>query len=275
MELTQLIFPILSIGGLAILFAFVLGYASKKFAVEVDERVPLIKEILPGANCGGCGFAGCDAYAQAVVDGTAATNCCAVAGAAGAEKISKIMGVEVSDTEPLKAFIKCKGTCNNAKQKGNYYGTMDCREAVVIPGAGNKACEYGCLGLGSCVKACKFDAIDIVDGVAVVNPDNCVGCGACAKACPKGVVELMPLSQVVRVACNSKNKLKEVKDACSVGCITCQLCARSCSEGAITFENNLPKVDKEKCVECFACIEKCPTKALIAYGKEIKLKKAE
>lgn len=273
--MNELFFPIASLGGLGLIFGVVLGYASKKFAVEVDERIPLIRECLPGANCGGCGYAGCDAYAQAVVEEGAPANACSVGGAPVSEQVAQIMGVEVDNSEPLKAFIKCKGTCNSAKQKGNYYGSMDCRDAVVIPGAGAKSCEYGCLGLGSCVKACNFNAIHVVDGVAVVDKDACVGCGACVKACPKGVIELMPLSQVVRVACNSKNKLKEVKDACQVGCITCRLCERSCEVGAITFENNLPIVDKEKCVQCFKCIEKCPTKALISYGKEIKIDKAQ
>ncbi len=273
--MNDLLFPILSLGGLGLIFGIVLGYASKKFAVEVDDRVPLVRECLPGANCGGCGFAGCDAYAQAVVEEGAAPNCCVPAGAATTESIAQIMGVQVSAAEPLKAFVKCSGNSNNAKQKGEYYGIMDCKEAMVTPGAGSKSCEFGCLGLGSCVKACKFDAMAIVNGIVKVDENACVGCGACAKACPKGVIELMAATEFIRVACNSKNKLKEVKETCSVGCITCGLCEKSCPQKAITFENNLPKIDEEKCVRCLVCIQKCPTNALIAYGEEIKLKKAQ
>lgn len=275
MDMNQLVLPLVSIGGLGVTFGVVLGYASKKFAVEVDERVPLIKECLPAANCGGCGYAGCDAYANAVVESGAPANACTVGGAKVTDQIAQIMGVEVSDTEPLKAFIKCGGCNSKAKQRGNYYGTIDCRDAMVIPGAGVKSCEFGCMGYGSCVKACQFDAIDIVDGIAVVNTENCVACGVCVKACPKVLVELKPLSAVVRVACNSKSKLKEVKDVCQTGCITCRLCEKACPHGAIIFENNLPVVDKTKCDQCFACVIKCPTKALIAYGKEVKLEKAQ
>lgn len=282
--MNDLLFPILSLGGLGLIFGIVLGYASKKFAVKVDERVPLVRECLPSANCGGCGYPGCDAYAQAVVDGVAPVDACTVGGAAVSGKISKIMSgdtsaeqmdTKVSAPEPKKAFVKCNGTCKNAKQKGEYYGTLDCREAVIIPGAGAKACEYGCLGLGSCVKACNFGAMSIVDGIVKVYEERCIGCGACVKACPKGVIELMPPSEVIRVACNSKNKLKEVKDTCSVGCMTCGICVKNCPEEAITFENSLPKVDKEKCVKCLICVQKCPTKALIVHGEHINLKKAE
>lgn len=263
----DLLFPILSLGGLGLIFGIVLGYAAKKFAVEVDARVPLVRDCLPGANCGACGFAGCDAYAQAVVDGVAAANCCVPGGANVVKKIATVMGVEASLAEPQKAFVKCAGNCNNAKQKGDYYGTLDCREAVVLPGGGSKACAYGCLGLGSCVKSCKFGAMTITNGIVEINEAACVGCGACVKACPKDVIQLMPASEVIRVACNSKDKLKEVKDTCLVGCITCGICGKNCPTEAITFENNLPKIDKEKCVKCLICTQKCPTKAIIAHLK--------
>ncbi|NEZ47176.1 Fe-S cluster domain-containing protein [Clostridium niameyense] len=273
--MNEILFPILSLGGLGLVFGVLLGYASKKFAVKVDPKVPLIRDCLPGANCGGCGFAGCDAYAQAVAEGTAKPNCCSVGGSEVAGKVAEIMGASVEDSEPLKAFVKCNGDCEKAKKRGNYYGDIDCQEASVLPGAGDKACSYGCLGYGSCVKACQFDAIHVKDGIAQVDPEKCVGCGACVKACPRSIIELKPLSSVVRVACNSKDTLKAVKDVCSVGCISCKLCERNCPKEAISFENNLPVVDKEKCVKCLICVKKCPTGALIAYGKDIKVKKAE
>ncbi|OFI05826.1 electron transport complex subunit RsxB [Clostridium acetireducens DSM 10703] len=262
MDIKELAYPILSLGCMGLAIGMLLGYASKKFAVEVDERVPKVREALPGANCGGCGFAGCDAYAQAVVEGAAPPNCCAVGGAAAVEKIAEVMGLEVDESEPKKAFVKCNGTCNNAKDKNIYAGLQDCRDAALIPGGGAKACSFGCLGLGSCVKACQFGAIEIKDGIANIDEDKCVGCGACANTCPKNVIELVPVSKRVRVQCNSHDKGIEVKNNCSAGCLGCGLCAKVCPKEAIVMENNLAKVDYEKCVQCGLCTQKCPTKAI-------------
>lgn len=275
MDITSIIFPVISLGGLGLAFGLGLGYASKKFHVDVDERVTEIKDCLPGANCGGCGFAGCDAFAQAVVDGTAPANGCAVASADTAEKIGDILGVKVEAKEPIKAFVKCAGTCGTAKKTGEYYGFKDCNEAAVIPGGGNKACSFGCLGLGSCVKACSFDAIHIVNGIAIVDTDACTGCGMCTKVCPKAVIELKPESEIIRVQCNSKDKLKEVKEVCSTGCMGCGVCAKLCPNGAITMENNLPVIDKSKCNLCMTCVQKCPAKIIKAFGNNIKVNKKE
>lgn len=266
----DILYPILSLGGLGLLFGLILGYASKKFAVAVDEKVPLIRECLPGANCGGCGFAGCDAYAEAVANGSAAPNCCPIGGAPVAAKIGEVLGVQVDESEPEVAYVKCQGTCDKAKDKYEYYGLQDCREAMNVPGAGAKACEFGCLGLGSCVDACQFDAIEIVDGIAKVNKDNCVACGACVSTCPKGIIELVPKKQLVLVACNSNNRGLDVKNACSAGCIGCGLCAKACPKDAITMENNLPVIDYSKCVNCGLCEKKCPTKAILNFRQPVK-----
>lgn len=265
--MTDILFPVLSIGGLGLLFGLLLGYASKKFAVPVDERVPLIRECLPSANCGGCGFAGCDAYAEAVANGAAAPNCCSVGGASVAEKIGEILGVTVESSEPKVAYVKCQGTCDKAKDNYKYFGLADCQQAVNVPGAGAKACSYGCLGLGSCVKACQFDAMNIVDGIAKVNKDNCVACGACVTACPKGIVELVPEKQKVFVTCNSKDKGVDVKGSCSVGCIACTLCVKNCPSGAMSMQNNLSVIDYHKCTNCGLCEHKCPTKAILNLRK--------
>lgn len=267
MEITSILYPVLSLGGLGLIFGIVLGYASKKFHVEVDERVPLVRDCLPGANCGGCGYAGCDAFAQAVVEGKAPANGCVVAGAGAAEKIGEVLGVDVAASEPIKAFVKCAGTCDKAKKSGIYYGNMYCTEAAVIPGGGNKSCSSGCLGLGSCVNACKFDAIHIIDGVAVVDEEKCTGCGACSKACPKHLIDLKPQSEIIRVQCNSSEKLKAVKDVCASGCMGCGVCARVCPEKAIVIENNLPVIDQDKCKLCMTCVEKCPVKIIKPFGK--------
>lgn len=264
MDINNLILPALSLGGLGLIFGSVLGYASKKFNVPVDERVPLIRDCLPGANCGGCGYAGCDAYAQAIVNGTAPLNACAVAGASATEKMGEIMGVKVEASEPKKAFVKCVGNCESAKKKGTYYGNMDCLDASVIPGGGAKACSYGCLGLGSCVKVCEFGALSIKDGIAHIDESKCTACGACVKICPRNIIEIKPTSEIIRVSCNSRDKLKEVKDVCNTGCISCGQCVRNCPNDAIILENNLPVIDKDKCNQCMTCVQKCPTKVIKA-----------
>lgn len=269
MDINSIVFPIVSLGGLGLVLGAGLGYASKKFKVEVDERVPQIKDCLPGANCGGCGYAGCEAFAQAVVEGNAPVNGCAVGGASAAEKIASIMGVDAGSSEPNKAFVKCAGTCTTAKKSGEYYGYRDCKEAAVIPGGGDKACSFGCLGLGSCTKVCQFDAIHIVDGIAMVDEEKCTGCGACANACPKSIIEIKPVSEIIRVQCSSKDKLKAVKDVCSTGCMGCGVCARLCPNGAIVIEGNLPVIDKEKCTLCMTCVQKCPAKIIKAFGSKV------
>ncbi|BDR86331.1 RnfABCDGE type electron transport complex subunit B [Clostridium tetani] len=271
MDLNNLIAPVLSLGGLGIIFGALLGYASKKFAVEVDPRVPQVRDALPGANCGGCGFAGCDAYADAVVNAGASPSGCPVGGAACASKIAEIMGVTVDTSEPKKAYVKCQGTCNNAKEKYEYYGAMTCVDAANIPGAGSKQCSYGCMGLGSCTQVCLFDAITIEGGIAVIDEEKCTGCGACVDICPKAVIELTPMSKKVRIACNSHDKGISVKNSCAVGCISCGLCARNCPVEAIEMVDNLPVINYDKCVQCGICVKKCPTKAIANLKKDQKV----
>lgn len=268
MEFKDIIYPAVSLGGLGILLGSLLGYASKKFAVEVDPKVPLVRDALPGANCGGCGYAGCDALAKAMVEGEAKPNACPVGGADCTTKIGEILGLAVEVGEKTAAYVKCNGTCTKSKDKYKYYGVMDCKDASMIPGGGSKACSYGCLGLGSCVKVCAFDALSVVDGVAVVDEDKCTSCGMCVGACPKGLINIVPVAKKVRVACNSKDKGKDVKDACSVGCIGCTLCVKACTYGAMKFNNNLAEVDYEKCTLCMACVKKCPSKSIIGPAVE-------
>lgn len=262
MDVASLVYPVVSLGGLGAVFGILLGYASKKFAVEVDPKVPLIREALPGANCGACGFAGCDACATAIVDGSAPPNACAVGGAASAERIGEILGLKVEVGERKVAFVKCGGDCEKSKEKYHYYGVMNCRDASMVPGGGSKACSYGCLGLGDCIKVCSFGALSIVNGIAVVDEEKCTSCGMCVGACPKGLIEVIPAANKVRVQCNSKDKGLDVKNACSAGCIGCTLCVKTCKFDAMKFENNLAKVDYEKCTQCKACALKCPTKAI-------------
>lgn len=249
---------------LAILIGILLGVAAKAFEVEVDERVTRVRECLPGNNCGGCGYPGCDGLAEAIVAGDAPVNGCPVGGAPVAGQIGGILGVEAGSSTRRVAFVKCAGTCEAASNKYNYVGEMDCRRAVMVPGRGDKACAYGCLGLGSCVAACQFDALSIKDGIAVVDKEKCVACGQCVETCPNNVISLVPYDSAYMVQCNSKDKGKDVMSVCKAGCIGCGLCVRQCEFGAVTLENNIAVIDGEKCQGCGKCAEKCPKKVIFA-----------
>ena len=235
--------------------------ASKKFYVETDDRVTRVRECLRGSNCGACGYAGCEAVAEAIVKGEARVDACPGNSTENIAKIAAILGKETIDQEPQCAYVQCAGTCEATRAKAAYVGISDCR-AAVLSGLPYMSCEYGCLGLGSCVKVCPQGAISIKDGIAVVNPRLCVGCGLCAKTCPKGIIGMHDRSTKVAVRCSNKNKGPVVKKACSAGCIGCGICVKQCEQGAITLENNLSRVDPEKCVGCGKCVEKCPTKSI-------------
>ena len=259
---TGIIIAAAVVGILGILIGIFLGIASEKFKVEVDEKEILVRNELPGNNCGGCGYAGCDALAKAIAAGQAEVGACPVGGASTAEKIGAIMGVAGGTAEKKVAFVKCKGTCDKTKVQYNYYGVDDCKKVSVVPGAGEKACTYGCMGYGSCVKACAFDAIHVVDGVAVVDKEKCVACGKCVSSCPNHLIELVPYKAEHLVQCSSHDKGKDVKSVCESGCIGCTLCTRQCEFDAIHMENNLAVIDYEKCTNCGKCAEKCPVKVI-------------
>lgn len=250
------------VGATGIIIGLLLGLAGEKFKVEVDEKEIQVRELLPGNNCGGCGFPGCDGLAAAIAQGTAPVNGCPVGGAEVAAAIGEVMGVAAGEAVKQVAFVKCAGTCDKAATKFNYYGTMDCKQAALTPGGGSKACSHGCLGHGSCVKACPFDAIHIVDGIAKVDKEKCVACGKCVATCPKELIEIVPYTSEYLVRCNSKEKGKAVKDACDAGCIGCGMCTRACEFGAVTVENNIAYIDQSKCTKCGKCAEKCPTKVI-------------
>jgi electron transport complex protein RnfB len=205
---------VIILGALAVLFGIVLAYASKKFAVEENPKVTEVREVLPGANCGGCGFAGCDALAEAVATGKAPITQCSVGGAALAAKLAVIMGVEVGNIERQVARVICSGDKNNAKEKYEYQGIQDCKAAGMLVGGGSKGCRFGCTGLGTCVRECPFDAIHVVNGVAVVDEEKCTACKKCIAVCPKGIIELVPASKKVRVLCKNLDKGKAVMEAC-------------------------------------------------------------
>jgi electron transport complex protein RnfB len=260
----EIILPASIVGGLGLIFGIGLSFASKKFAVEVDERVAMVREVLPGANCAACGQTGCDSFAEAVVEGTCAPNGCPVGGAEAAQKISEIMGVEAGDMEVKTARVLCGGTTNTCKSKYSYEGIDDCAAAASLYG-GPQACSYGCVGLGNCVKACPFGAIVVQDGLAKVIQSKCTGCGKCVAACPKKIIELVDVSKEYTVQCSSLDRGNIVRQNCSVGCIGCGKCARVCSEGAIKLNNMLAKVDYKLCKNCGECAKACPTKAINVF----------
>lgn len=256
MDIQNIISAVAVLFVMGVVFAILLGVAAKVFAVEVDERVPLVRECLPGANCGGCGFPGCDGLAAAIVEGNAPVNGCPVGGAACAAKVAEVMGVEAVTGERNVAHVHCNGGCN-AVDKTKYEGLEDCTAAMRVAN-GPKACSFGCMGLGSCVKACAFDALHIIDGVAKVDTDKCVACGKCVDACPKKLIDLLPESKKVHVNCVNRDKGPEVVKVCSVGCIGCKMCEKTCKFDAIHVEGGVAKIDYDKCKNCKMCAKVCP-----------------
>ena len=253
MSVTGIIIAAVIVGGTGLFIGVFLGVAGKKFAVEVDEREEAITGVLPGNNCGGCGYAGCSGLAAAIVKGEAEISGCPVGGAPVAEKIGAIMGVEAGSQARQVAFVKCAGTCDKAGKDYEYHGLNDCIMVNMMQAGGPKSCNYGCLGEGSCVKACPFDAIHIVDGVAVVDKEECKACSKCIAACPKKLIELVPYDQKHLVQCSSW----------SVGCIGCKMCEKVCESDAIKVEGNVAHIDPEKCTDCGKCAEKCPKKCIM------------
>ncbi|PIE53741.1 MAG: ferredoxin [Dethiosulfovibrio peptidovorans] len=254
--------PATMMGGLGLVFGVLLAISSVVFFVRQDERVQMIRDILPGANCAGCGYPGCDGYARGIVDDGAKTNLCPVGGAELAARIAEIMGVQAESSVPMRAFVRCKGTVKEAPKEVLYNGIRDCRSAAILPGGSPNACPFGCIGFGSCVQACSFGAIEIVDGLASIDETKCVGCGACVASCPKSVLIMVPVGSIVQVACNSPWKGATVKKVCHAGCIGCGLCAKICPVGAISMEGSLAVIDGEKCIGCGACAAKCPAKCI-------------
>ncbi|HKL80770.1 MAG TPA: RnfABCDGE type electron transport complex subunit B [Mobilitalea sp.] len=245
-----------------LLIGLFLGFASKTLEVKIDEKEAKVRELLPGANCGGCGYAGCDSCAKAIADGEAKVTVCPVANAEAYKAIAEVMGTSSEETEKKVAFVKCVGTCDKTKVKYEYYGVKDCNKASAVPGKGNKLCSYGCLGYGSCVRVCAFDAIHIIDGIAYVDKEKCTGCSMCTAQCPNNLIELVPAKAKHLVACSSKDKGKDVKAACSAGCIGCKLCVKACEFDAIHVENNLALIDYSKCTNCGKCAVVCPVKVI-------------
>ncbi|MBQ7933252.1 MAG: RnfABCDGE type electron transport complex subunit B [Lachnospiraceae bacterium] len=263
MNLTGIMTAAVVVGVVGIFVGLFLGIAGLKFKVEVDEKEEAVLAVLPGNNCGGCGYAGCSGLAAAIAKGEADVNACPVGGESVAAQISTIMGVEARAGVKQVAFVHCVGTCDKAKQDYDYFGVQDCSMMSYVPAGGPKSCNSGCLGYGSCVKACPFDAIHVVDGVAVVDKEKCKACGKCISSCPKHLISLIPYEAKVEVACSSADKGPVTMKACSTGCIGCGICVKNCPNGAVKVEDFHAIIDHEKCTGCGICAEKCPKKIIV------------
>ncbi len=262
---------VLTLGIIGAIFAILLYFVAQKFKVEEDPLIDEVAEVLPGANCGGCGKSGCRAMAEAFVkQGNMDGLYCPVGGEEVATKVAGILGVEAVATEPKVAVVRCNGTCANAPAKNNYDGLKDCAFANTVY-AGESGCMFGCLGLGNCANACQFGAlsIDSQTGLPVVDQDKCTACGACVKACPRHIIELRKKGlkdRRVFVACRNQEKGGIARKACSAACIGCGKCAKTCPFGAITVENNLAYIDFNICKLCRKCVAECPTGAIHAVN---------
>lgn len=241
--------------------AGILVLASRFMAVEVDERVEKAIEVLPGANCGACGYAGCADYANAMVNDSAEVNLCVPGGAATAAKLADILGTSAGEVVQRKAIVACQGTNDNASEKYEYHGVQSCAANAMLHG-GASSCPYGCLGFGDCAAACKFDSIAVKNGLARVNPEKCTGCGACEEACPKKVIWIREVSEKPVVMCANHHRGADTRKECTAGCIGCKQCERVCPTKAIVVTNNVARINLDKCTGCRACVNVCPVKAI-------------
>lgn len=248
--------------GTAIIIGALILIVSKVFHVDMDEKVTKILENLAGANCGGCGCSGCAGFADKLAKGEGELSACHVTAPEKKAEIAALLGIELKDEERTVAVVKCNGGLANAPEAFEYVGENSCAANASILG-GNKVCKFGCLGCGDCKNVCPESAVKVSDKLSEVDPDRCVSCGACITACPKNIIERIPASAPVYVACSSTCRGKDVMNACKVGCIACGLCAKKCPHGAITMVNNLPVFDYTKCTGCKTCVAVCPRHIII------------
>ena len=273
-----ILIAVLVLGAIALVAAVILYIVSKKFAVQEDPRIAQVVEILPGANCGGCGFAGCGGLAEALVKGADAGSIegirCPVGGDPVMGEVADLLGMAVANTEPMVAVVRCNGTCTNRPRIAEYDGLRTC-QAMNANGSGETGCGFGCLGCGDCTKACAFDAIHMnpETGLPEVDEEKCTSCGACTKACPRHIIELRkkgPKGRRVYVQCVNKDKGAVARKNCTAACIGCGKCQKVCKFDAITIENNLSYIDFNKCRMCTKCVDECPTGAIIKVNFPVK-----
>jgi len=255
---------------MAVIFSYILGWANNKFKVEVNPKIESVLEALPGVNCGGCGYLGCSDYAVAIVTDHDPVNKCTVGGEACAMSVAQIMGVEIGKTIPVRAIVHCKAHSKDRLQSTQYRGEKRCAAAHQV--AGIQGCIFGCLGFGDCVRSCNYDAIHIVEGLAIVDYKKCVGCGACSKVCPRNIITMTGFQSdnIPTVACSNKDRAKDAKAVCTISCVGCKTCSKI--SDIFTITDNLAKCDydtytEKKYEEALKAMEKCPTNCICFLGK--------
>ena len=271
--MSDTVFAIILVTGIGLVAALGLALASRFMSVPVDKKAQDIEKILPGANCGACGFSGCSGYASAISKSNAPTNLCAVGGEKTAKEIADYLGISAEKAEKKVSCVMCSGCKDAALDKALYQGLDSCKSVKALFGS-SKICRFGCIGFGDCVKVCDFNAIKVENGVARVSYENCVACGKCIDACPQKLIEFVPFSEKAVVRCSNTDKGGTTRKACTNGCIGCRMCERVCESGAVKVVDNRAVVDYSKCTGCMKCVEVCKVGCIGALLKD-PVKKAE
>lgn len=258
----EFLYTVLIIGGLGLVLGVGLSLASKFFAVPSNEKTEKIRECLPGANCGACGFSGCDGYAKAISENNAKPDLCTVGGKKTAEALSEILGIEITEVKKV-AVVHCNHGTDKAQSQFAYNGIASCSAANLLYG-GSLKCKYGCLGFGDCISVCEFGALSIKNGNITVDTEKCTGCGKCAKICPKNIITIQPAASKIYVACSNREKGSVARKSCTAACIGCKKCEKVCPANAVTVTDNVAHINPEKCIGCGECERNCPTKAIIS-----------
>ncbi|HHZ06794.1 MAG TPA: RnfABCDGE type electron transport complex subunit B [Clostridiales bacterium] len=254
--MNPIVIAIIIVAGIGLVVGLILAVASIVFAVPKNEMAEAVLEVLPGANCGACGFSGCSGYAAALADGSAESGLCAPGGTQVVKAVAKVLGKDAGLVEKKTAVVHCVGSCDNTDTKMEYDGIKTCKAASVLTGGTGK-CGFGCIGFGDCVNACEYDAIRVCNGVAVVNPESCKACKKCVAVCPKNIISIIPVKKAAVVRCSNHDKGGITKKACTAGCIGCMRCTKVCPTGAIKVENFLASIDSSLCTGCGSCMAEC------------------
>lgn len=258
----DVLFAVLLVGGIGLLIGIILAVASIIFAVPKDEKAEAIAEVLPGANCGACGFSGCAGYAKALSEGKAKVGLCSPGGEETAKAVAALLGVEAGSMEKTAAVVHCMGSEDKTERKMDYRGIKTCAAAAMMYGGTGK-CSYGCMGFGDCAAVCEYDAVRICNSVAQIDKDKCRACSKCVEACPHGLISILPVKRQAVVKCSNCDKGAQTRKDCKVGCIGCMKCVKVCKSGAVRIENLHAVVDPAKCTGCAMCEQECPQKCII------------
>ncbi len=264
-SVNDILVPMLILTAIGLFFAILIVVVTRFFAVEENKRAVEVRDLLPGANCGACGYSGCEAYAVALADSETDVGKCTVGGVSVANDLALLLGLEVSAIEPTVAHVMCQGTTEHTSKRYAYSGTISCSAAHGLF-SGPNSCTYGCIGFGDCVYHCPYGAIDLIDGIAVINEKKCKACGLCVQTCPKKIIFMVPKREgATMVSCRNKWPGAQTRKNCTIGCIGCRKCFNVCEFGAITMDGPLSVIDQSKCTRCGKCVEVCPTHSIQTY----------